>query len=182
MCARRTDEARLTLAWPRALVCAACLAGCVVPEPEDKTAPTRTPPILDLARARPFVGSVPVRSNDQGTKLLAGLSLNFSFARMNKPVLRDLRASTMDNLSRRLEFDFDFTGEAATPGCSQLSLLVTHEDNWDYSMGSPKWPDALPDTATAMWWVNVAPSAGQESTLRDCPNPSEQEPSTATRP
>lgn len=191
MVARRKSTAHVKPeAWSALVAVALCSAGCLVPEPEDRGGPVRTPPVFDLAKAEPFVGSVividssksrsvavtvPVRSDDRGTALLGSFYVDFGHADIERPLAQqDLSPSTIDDLSRK--FDMDVVLDSRPPGCWQLSLLATHLDNWDYSKGRPKWPEALSDTALATWWLNVDPLRGEEATLLNCPNPSAEGP------
>jgi hypothetical protein len=178
----------VTRRLPVLLAVASGLVACVVPDPIESEAPQRTPPILNLGKAKPFIGSVvvinrsapnsfngasvsvPVRSDDRGEPIHFALYLNYGLPDEFSGGPGLIEPSTIDDLSRKIEISLQFESRVITPGCRQLTLLVAHRDNWDFHSGRPKVPEAAGDTAAAMWWLNIDPPSGQESTLLDCPS------------
>ena len=168
----------------------ALLSGCIVTDPPQYEEPTRTPPILDLLNARPVLGdvividrtdnddandrvelSIPVRSDDQGEFLKAALWVDVSFGsafftdRQTK-----VPPSTLDDEARSINLSWTVKDLPRKPGCHPLTLLVSHESNWDEFNFMPDPIKAQNDTAVATWWMNLDPQPGDEFTLRDCPS------------
>jgi len=164
------------------------LTGCLVADPPQYEEPRRTPPILDLNHAEPspywivivekkqgddLTIKVPVRSDDQGERLLFAVHVDYK-GKNTTLSSSSLPPSTLDagprNISRGVDLD-----ERVTLGCHQLSLLVAHDSPWELGTGQPL-PDAPPeDLAIATWWLNVVdPKVVSDLyTLPNCPSQSE---------
>jgi hypothetical protein len=145
--------------------------------------PEKTPPILDLSRANPPITevitktalertkqinfSIPVRSEDLGDPLWAQLYLNYSIdggtAYRGVPV----PPSTLEDTSRAIVFFWTIQG--LEPGCYQLSLVVTHSSNVDFTQDSRP-IDPTRDVAIATWWMNVEQSDGTAASMAACPS------------
>lgn len=165
--------------------------GCIVAEPPPYDPPPRTPPILDLANAIPWVGStipvdryddtfpeeqtkiafnIPFRSEDQGEPLRYGLHVDYLLVPSEESSTnidrRTLTASTFDDENRRITFDW--TVRLVGDGCHQLTLLVAHDSSWNNDESRPDPLLGRGDIATATWWINVNPAPGERYTLRNC--------------
>jgi len=156
--------------------------GCLVADPPLHEAPEKTPPILDLARAIPLVTqvqrvsttdvvpelhfSVPVRSEDQGDQLLALFFLNFGEASQSPqlPITR-VASGSFEDESRSIEKSWNYAG--MSQGCHQLTLMVTHESNFDLVTFEAV---DKSDLAIASWWVGVNDEPTGSVSLHDCPS------------
>lgn len=167
------------------------LAGCLVADPPLYEEPPPTPPVFDLTRASPIPGqvvvinrtgsdatdsftvTVPFRSDDNGEPIFAGLHLDYFSERADfAQAQRRFPASTFDDTSRQIVLTWDFeNGPDPSPGCHTVTLLACHENNWDEGQFRPHIVNALDDTATATWWLNVDPPEDDPYTLRNCPAP-----------
>lgn len=168
----------------------ALLSGCIVADPPQYEEPRRTPPILDLVSAQPLLRNVilidrtdnddandkvelkvPVRSDDQGDFLKAALWVDFSF---DSAFFTDSHTtvppSTLDDQTRSITLSWRVKELPRKPGCHPLTVLVSHEINWDDANFMPDPIKAQNDMAVATWWMNLDPKPGDEFTLRDCPS------------
>jgi hypothetical protein len=174
----------------------ALLTSCIVADPPQYEEPKQTPPILDLAGARPYLGDVividrtdnedandkvelkvPVRSDDQGDPLNASLWLDYSFfPSIYIGVFTKIPPSTLDDQTRTINMVWSL-GEAPPwkAGCHPLTMLVSHESNWDNDHSRPDLVKAENDLAIATWWVNLDPEPGAAFTLKNCPSKTEIE-------
>lgn len=175
------------------LVLSLATGGCIVAEPPPYDPPPRTPPILDLANAIPWVGStipvdrygeqfpeeqteiefnIPFRSEDRGEGLLYGLLVDYllvpSAQSQTSHDHRSLQPSTFDDESRRIVFSWKVDANNLTDGCHQLTLVVAHESSWDDEEDRPDPLLGRGDIAMATWWINVNPAPGERYTLRNC--------------
>lgn len=160
-------------------------AGCVVADPPPFSDPAKTPPVLSLGEANPPVYqiqplsltsetklvliNVPVRSEDAGDDLVALLFVNWNVASNEtaSPIAKAREpASTFNDTGRSIEMVWDY--QKTTPGCWQLTMLVTHESNYDWirsSYGNPA------DIAIATWFFNVEDDPPGTNPLSGCPKP-----------
>lgn len=178
--------ARLSLV----LAAVAMLSGCLVEDPPSYTAPTRTPPRLNLPGAFPPPDQVwvtekgksvpfeiPVSSEDDGIGLLGFLLVDYDGADNWLPwgERSELPASTLDDDDRKLQFNPTVGGSgfalAGTEvGCHRVTLRVSHRDN--YQPASILVVDRA-DVAEAYWTLNVIdPNVGDVTPLSDCPQAS----------
>jgi hypothetical protein len=175
--------ARLSLG----LMATAMLSGCLVEDPPEYTAPTRTPPRLNLTQTLPPIDQIRVAQLDEVVDFQIAVSSEDAGVLVRGYLMIDYRggvewstwagdfvpASTLADDTRKLNFhptvtQERFGGEDAT-GCHRITLRVAHGDSFDYSH--------LPvvtnqeDVAEAYWWLNVIdPSSGQDgSVLVGCP-------------
>jgi hypothetical protein len=171
------------------------LSGCLVEDPPEYTAPTRTPPRLNLTQTEPPIDQVwvtqvneivpfkiGVSSEDDGVALRGYLLVDYpggvdwpSWAANSVP------ASTLDDPNPR-DLIFkpsvkeELFGRDAAIGCHRITLRVAHIDNFNYDLVplvlNPR------DVAEAHWWFNVIdPSSGQDgSVLTGCPTASKDDP------
>ena len=61
-------------------------------------------------------------------------------------------------------------------GCYQLTLLVSHKDNWDSLRCRPDLIRGVGDTSMITWWLNVVRPGQNPNDLVNCPSPSEIQP------
>ena len=185
---RKTWLARLSL------VCllSTSLSGCIVADPPEYEDPGRTPPFLNLALATPrildlqiidhsdnnpvnddFEVNVPVRSDDKGEELWAYLHLDYSYPNppVTKPGRKSISASTLSDLSRRIDVSLDLP--STVKGCHQATLIVGHWKSFDFSTDLPR-PTAKDDIAIATWWLNIITDPNADPyDATDCPNRNE---------
>lgn len=168
--------------------------GCIVADPPQYEEPARTPPILDLANAQPFLFDVilfdrndnqqandeihfhvPVRSDDQGDELIAALWVDYGYAgQFFTDVWRFIPDSTFDDLSRSIDMDYRVADRPpARSGCHQLTIFVAHESNFNQEIFLPDFAKAAGDIAFATWWMNLDPDPADPYTLEQCPNRAE---------
>lgn len=188
--AQRRSRRKSRLAWA-SLSCFSAmpfLSGCIVADPPQYEDPGRTPPILNLALAtprilEPFVldrsdpstketmtVELPVRSEDQGKDLIVAMHVDYTYPGSRWLTGGNVPAGTLSDMSRKITL---FVPLGSVQGCHQLTLLVAHEDNWNYTVNEPDL-DAQYDTALATWWVNALPATGGDAnTLANCPSRSE---------
>ena len=179
---RHCRLARRSLLW--GLVAGALnMTGCILAEPPPYQAPEQTAPWLDLATAVPSVYqvlplstasdtqqlrfNVPVRSEDAGDELFFAFFLNWNTDEEIGPVGKGkVEASTPDKQDRAIITVWDYSGVMLAPGCSHLTLMVTHLANWDITRDAPyDWGDV----AVATWTLNVDDAPPGTNTLSDCP-------------
>lgn len=160
----------------------ALLAGCVVAPPPEYDEPRQTPPILLVAQADPPVTaivniplaaqqpiqefSVPVRSEDVGERLVGVLVASYGQA---EEVVAS-RATIVEPASwndRPREIRVAWNYGSFHSGCYQLSLVVTHYDNFDLESYLPR--QALDDIDIVTWWVNLADSPPGSTPVAACP-------------
>jgi hypothetical protein len=188
-CARAEGSARLARRSLTAVSMAFALlaAGCIVADPPDSSDPEKTPPVLLLGQADPSVYqlqvlskssgettrvpiNVPVRSEDAGDPLIAALYLNWDTPGQESTFVqgtqRRLEASTFDDTGRSVATEWDY--HAAT-GCKQLTLIVTHETNFDW-LGSSYVNPA--DIAIAVWFFYIRAGQSDTNDVTSCPNSS----------
>lgn len=178
------------VAWLASLLLPCTLLGCIVADPPPYEPTQRSPPVLDLVRALPFIGetlvvdritdpnpdeptfiafSIPVRSEDDGRPLQYALHLDYTYVsyQSSQTGKRErIPPSTFDDTSREIQFRWDVLGNVSD-GCHQLTLVVAHDDNWNLPEDRP-WPGV--ESAMATWWINVNPAPGERYTLKNCPN------------
>jgi hypothetical protein len=163
--------------------------GCLVADPPQYEEPATTPVFLDVAAAVPIVGriivrepspriefDVPFRSEDNGDRVAFSLLQDFGFpGRTDEVFCRGfVPPGTFDETDRAIRFTA--LPKRAKPGCNQLTLLVTHEKNLDTGECRPDLIRGVGDTAMVTWWLNVVAAGEDESTLVNCPSPSEIQP------
>jgi hypothetical protein len=164
--------------------------GCLVADPPQYEEPATTPVFLDVAAAVPIAGrvivridgdltidfDVPFRSEDNGDRVAFGLLQDFGFpGRTDEVFCRGfVPPGTFDETDRAIRFTA--VPKMAKHGCNQLTLLVSHEKNFDLETGCrPDLIRGVGDTAMATWWLNVVAPGEDQSTLVNCPSPSEIE-------
>lgn len=166
--------------------------GCIVAPPPEYDEPRRTPPILDLYSAKPFVGSVisvdrtdgiapdrvffkiPFRSDDQGEWLLWQLYVDRTFANEDPAEKADVPPSTLDDTNRYVDAKWD-ADSTYSKGCHNISIVLAHHSSWNRNgLQVPELLDAS-DAAVGTWWVNLDPGPGDPNTLVHCPSRSEIE-------
>jgi hypothetical protein len=165
-------------------------SGCIVAEPAPYEPPSRTPPVLDLWRAIPLVGStipvdlagdpeaddptllefsVPVRSEDHNEWLHYILYIDYKLPGATKAGVDDrFPPSTFDDETRVINFPWRV--ERISRGCHQLSLVVVHDSSWHDRRDEPDSILSVGDIGLATWWINVDPPPGEKYTLRNCPS------------
>ena len=163
---------------------------CLVAEPPSYEEPRRTPPILDLYAAKPFIGGVipiarsaslelpdridfkiPVRSDDQGEDLWWMLYADRTFS--NELLVwgpQRVPASTLDDTTRYVQYTW-IEDTRYAKGCHTLSFVVAHLSSWDL-VGPPMLLDAT-DAAVGTFWINVDPGLTDPNTLPHCPSRTE---------
>lgn len=159
---------------------ACAVTGCLVSGPPDYQDPSQTPPVLDLNKARPSVlevqsvkqgdsidFNVPVRSEDRGVNLIAGLYVDYGSTYQFGTEPPPVPASTYADTNRQIVFTW--TVNNVTAGCHRLTLLVTHEPNLILTNLQPPVIRDPNDLALANWWMNVDDSPAGSNTLADCP-------------
>jgi hypothetical protein len=171
-------------AWILIGMGALAVPGCLISDPPEFKGVEKTPPVLNLSKAIPSTTEIlsvaigethqfliPVRSEDLGDKLVAGLYTNYGIEGEQQASLpKRIPSSTFDQLGRVISFPWTV---AAKPGsCLQLTLVVTHEENTD-EFSRPIERDN--DVALATWWLDVQPDlitdpAGEPARLSDCPS------------
>lgn len=155
------------------------LPGCLQAGPPDYKDPAQTPPVLDLNSAVPSVldvlnvdttsgetipFNVQVRSEDRGVDLSADLYVDYgSSAQQVENAFATVPASTFSDTNREIRLTWTVPSSALlTPGCHQLTLLVTHATNYPVIRNSA-------DVALATWWLNVDDDSQSPNTLASCP-------------
>ena len=166
-------------------------AGCLVADPPQYEEPPTTPVFLDVAAALPIVGRVivarelpvtidfdiPIRSEDNGDEVSFGLLQDFGFPERTKQVFCNgttVAPGTFDETHRALRFRAQASD--AMSGCYQLTLLVSHKDNWDSLRCRPDLIRGVGDTSMITWWLNVVRPGQNPNDLVNCPSPSEIQP------
>ncbi|MDQ2645982.1 MAG: hypothetical protein M3020_19360 [Myxococcota bacterium] len=186
-------RARHRLALPSLCLSAlsALASGCLVADPPQYEEPATTPVFLDVAAAIPIVGRVivetdlpvtidfdiPIRSEDNGDEVAFGLLQDFGFPERTKEVFcyrATVAPGTFDETDRAVRFRAQ--ASEATEGCYQLTLLVSHENNWDGLRCRPDLIKGVGDTSMITWWLNVVPPGRNPNDLLNCPSPSEIQP------
>jgi hypothetical protein len=177
-------------------VAVAMLPGCLVEDPPEYRAPTRTPPRLNLTRALPSPDQIritrrgstipfeiPVSSEDDGVGLAGFLLVDYDgVSRWSQWGGAELPPSTLDDGDRKLQFNptvdatNDFADEDELLGCHRVTLRVTHRDN--FILGTIPLVVDPADVAEAYWYLNVIGSSPTEdpSVLRNCPQASAESP------
>jgi hypothetical protein len=164
--------------------------GCLVAPPQGYEEPRRTPPILDLYSAKPFVGEVlvvdrsdsldtndriefkiPVRSDDQGEVLSWMFYGDRTFSSQNTTGPVDVPASTIDDTTRYVQHTW-WVDNNYTKGCHTLSFVIAHRSSWNTGQSPPLLID-VEDAAVGTWWVNIDPGAADPNTLVRCPSRAE---------
>jgi hypothetical protein len=164
--------------------------GCLVADPPQYEEPATTPVFLDVAAATPPVNrvivstalpvtiefDVPIRSEDNGDRVAFGLQQDFGFPARTKDVFcrASLPAGTFDQTDRAVRFTALVSNDKN--GCYQLTLLVSHQDNWDDLRCRPDLIKGVGDTSMITWWLNVIPPGQNPNDLVNCPSPSEIQP------
>jgi hypothetical protein len=163
--------------------------GCLVADPPQYEEPATTPVFLDVAAALPIVGRVivdgapvqidfdiPFRSEDNGDRVAFSLLQDFGFpARTDEVFCRGfVPPGTFDETDRAIRFTA--LPKMAGHGCYQLTLLVSHEKNFNVNACRPDLIRGIGDTAMVTWWLNVVAPGEDQSTLVNCPTPSEIQP------
>ncbi|HET9932423.1 MAG TPA: hypothetical protein VFQ35_17080 [Polyangiaceae bacterium] len=171
------------------------MSACIVAPPAEYEESTRTPPIFDLVRAKPFIGdiivvdqdaglesarkiqfNVPVRSEDQGEEIIGAVHIDYGSGQPRDTFTKSqqkLPASTLDDVSRVWDQNVTFFG-GLEPGCHQVTLIATHRSNWDDERFRPIVGRAEYDTAIAMWWMIYNPNRPPTSPVT-CPSGAEIE-------
>jgi hypothetical protein len=152
-------------------------SGCVLSDPPEYGTVKQTPPIFDLLGAEPSVFktiisptdgivsiNVPFRSEDGGDTLYAALILDYPDGEL-KSVLPKIPGGTFEDKDRQVVMDARMP---LTPGCHQLSLILTHGNNLT-AQGDPI-DDK--DTAVATWFVSVGDGEAGAIPLSECPSES----------
>lgn len=163
------------------LVSLALLAsGCLLAEPPERN-PRQTPPILNLALARPPVTqllvlssptvypfSIPMRSEDVGERVWFALHRNYSLGPAQST--RIFGPESLDGSSLNDQREIVFSADLPAPDpCYQLTLLVCHNSSFTTHTGFCDKDLDLVDTALATWWV-VSEEA-RDSGFEGCPLP-----------
>ena len=162
-------------------VLSSMMPACLIEDPPPYREPQQTPPWLDLRRAVPLIDqvlvrttgehvpfNVPVRSEDAGDGLVAYLVLNWvgdgsDFKRV--VAVAQVEASTLDDVSRELVFNWSIDSVEVEDGCQRLTLLVTHRSNIDLELAMLD----KGDLAMAVWWANINTDTAASGMLQNCP-------------
>lgn len=135
-------------------VAAMCAMGCLDAPPSYEQRqriqpfvimPATQPPVDEVAAVatnRTLQVRVPFRSDDLGEGLIAVFFLNDG--RIGS---EDIGPSVLSDRSRFVEFTFR---PEVDPGCHQLSLLLTHNDNFNGIAAKDE-----SNAAYVYWWLNV---------------------------
>jgi hypothetical protein len=111
--------------------------------------------VVRLATNKSLQVRVPFRSDDLGERLTAVFALDGSFQGSD-----DLGPSTFDDDTRAAEFTLR---PEVDPGCYQLSMVLTHGDN--FAQGVAVYDESM--AAYLYWWVELFDP--QDGTTALCP-------------
>lgn len=154
------------------------LPGCLQSNPPDYQSLAQTPPMLDLNSADPSLLNVldvdttsgetipfniKVQSEDRGVGLIAVLYVDYGVAHVQQTeTVATVPASTFSDTSRQISLNWTVpSGPVLSPGCHQLTLLVTHATNLPIRNSA--------DVGLATWWLNVDDQPAGTNTLAGCP-------------
>lgn len=163
------------------LVAPALLGSCLVASPPDFEDPAPDRPNVSVGLVVPAPWrtlaierntttinfTVPFRASYTSEVLIRQLWLNWGLAgevRLDQDFLEP---------EQDLENNLTFTWTPdlrVTPGCQQLTFVITHVSN--ISASEPRRPIDSNLTAFVTWWLNVDPDPTNPNTLVDCPSPS----------
>ena len=152
--------------------------GCLVAEAPEYGPPRQTTPVVNLHELDPTpfkilvidpmvptqTFTVPIRSEDAGEQIVAALFLDPEYDRINEWIFPPATSSAQRNLS------FQWQPRGISKGCHLLTLLVTHEGNYDFSADFFR---EAGDVATVTWWMDVEPDSNAPNTLVGCPTPTD---------
>lgn len=155
------------------------LAGCLVAEPPNPSNPERTPPMIDFRNTFPLVTqitsvsvfqdfSVGFRSEDRGDKIVGILYENYSLDKERFVATTERPASTFDDTDRTITIRWDVPEDL--DGCQQVTMLVTHRENVNFS--TPPEVISPADVALAAWWLHANPKPERPNDFGVCPKPS----------
>ena len=144
------------------------------------------PPTFQVLNVRdgdgPVSFTIPFTSVDGGNRVRWFLWANWNMvAKDNSPMeelqvkgslpTRPLDASAglggASSMERAIQFSWTLNSDLQ-PGCNQLTLFVTHEDNANDDLDMPS---DLSQAAMVTYWVNANAPLDQSQTLTDCPLP-----------
>jgi hypothetical protein len=136
------------------------MTGCFVEAPPDLEEPKRTRPflfdpepaitqIVSVSSESTKTFTVGVQSEDASEDLLGLLFVNYDLPGQDLVNFDRAGASTLEDLTRRLSVMWPVNRE---PGCTQVTMLVTHPSNYH-----PATQRAIDrdDAAQTTWWVAV---------------------------
>jgi hypothetical protein len=151
----------------------ASLTGCLVSDPPEYEPPEQTVPVLDAMTAQPpptqfhswssgdsVSFSVQFRSEDRGERVDAVLFANYGLDDQAFLGGQELSPGTFDELRT---ISIDLWVPDGLYGCTQLSLVVTHESNFEPFTRRINRDE---DVAIITWWADFNDSG---DSLRDCP-------------
>jgi hypothetical protein len=175
--AGRDGRANLALArtWLVSVVAACSTMACLWPEPPDYQEPEQTPPFLwgpypatsevqSVTSGQEFAIVVNLRSEDAGEDLWAFLYLNYLIGGLQPYDSLRRKQVPAGSLSEERTIDMPSwtVPDRPTPGtCEQLTLIVSHQSNFDDSF----LPINDNDVATLTWWLDIN---GTEQTAAEC--------------
>jgi hypothetical protein len=157
------------------------LTGCLVAEPPNPSNPERTPPMIDFRNTFPLVTqitsvsgfqdfSVGFRSEDRGDKIVGILYRNFTLDGEKFEATTERPASTFDDTDRTITIRWNVPRPEDLAGCQQVTMLVTHRENVNFS--TPPEVISPADVALAAWWLHVNPNPERPNDFGVCPKPS----------
>ncbi len=168
-----------------ALASMTLISSCIVADPPTYTDPTQTrpelraylakPPIYQVVSIQlPQVGipsfTVPVRSEDNGERLLANFFLDFESTRVSPLGGQIIAPGTLnDPTDRSISFAWT-TVNGASAGCHTITMVVAHESSFTTNPQTPDMDAAAKDAAIITWWVNVLASPTAPTSVVDCPS------------
>jgi hypothetical protein len=144
------------------------------------------PPPFQVLNVRDMDGpvnfTVPFTSVDAGNRVVWYLWANWNMANQENKPIQDLQTKgslparpTSGDVgmggagSMEREIQFAWTRDSGVkPGCNQLTLFVTNDDNINIDLDVPT---DLSQAAIATYWVNFNAPLDQSQTLVDCPVP-----------
>ena len=162
-----------------------CIAatGCIVAPPPPHEDSKQTSPILLVAQAVPPITrvvnipsidtpylqefAVPVRSEDDGDRLVGVLIASYAeTTEVEASRATAIEPATFGDPAREIRVTWNYRGY--DPGCYQLTLVVTHEKNFDIETFRPK--ENFDDVAIVTWWVNLADDPPGSTPVDACPD------------
>jgi len=133
--------------------------------------------VLQITRGVPINFTIPFTSVDAGQGIVWWLWVNWNLSGfsgiVNKgelpagPVVVDGGLGGAAATQRELLVAWT-PSNGVPPGCNQLTILVTHEENVEFTTDRPR---DLSQAAIVTYWANVDAPIGQPQDLVDCPPP-----------